>query len=292
MIVFAACNTGEDKTQPSPQDTALTSADSTLPAKEIVPANKPGIHYHFIHKKEWQPLKDSFEGLKHIEILQAINRVDKKHLYYLDSILVPDRYDLPLEIYLPFPEYVEELKDVRKILLFSYPTQVFAAYEQGKLVMTGPTSMGRKNKQTPQQLYFTNWKAKRTTSTVDDAWVLNWNFNVHNTWGVGFHEYALPGYPASHSCMRLLESDAKKLYDWADQWILKQNKLAASGTPVIVFGKYPFGEPRPWHKLAENPDALTISTDSLRPYIEPHLSVILEKQQQRQQVTDSAAANN
>jgi hypothetical protein len=43
---------------------------------------------------------------------------------------------------LPFPLEVA-LKEVNKVILFSYPSQTFAAYENGQLVRTGPTNMGR-----------------------------------------------------------------------------------------------------------------------------------------------------
>lgn len=284
IFILQACdqiNTNKDKPI---ADTNTVNTDTLIvKTTPVVPA----FTYHFIKKKDWQALKDSFEGAAYPDILNAINRVDAKHLKRLDSILVPSDYSQPLEHYLPFPQEVDFLKDVNKIILFSYPAQVFAAYENGKMILTGPTSMGRKTKPTPQKLYFANWKAKRTVSTVDDAWILNWNFNVHNTWGVGFHEYELPGYPASHSCMRLLEKDAKFLYGWADQWILKNGQLAAAGTPVIVFGKYPFGEARPWYKLAEDPSALTIHSDSLKQYIEPHLPEIIQKQEQRKSIVNN-----
>lgn len=202
----------------------------------------------------------------------------------MDSILVPNDFTKPLKDYLPFPDSIGLLGDVTKIIFFSYPAQIFAAYEKGKLILTGPTNMGRKSKQTPEGLFFTNWKAIKTRSTINNSWILNWNFNVHNRLGVGFHEYALPGYPASHSCMRLWASDAKYLYHWADQWILKENKLEAQGTPVIVFGKYPFGKTRPWNHLVNNPDTLTISIDSINNIIKPYLEKILEKQSQRTSV--------
>lgn len=277
---FFSCNTA-DNTSPKIEKDSTASNDSIKNEPHPVEEKKPAITYSFMKRKEWQAMKDSFEGSNHFDILNAINRVDTRHLKGLDSILVPSDYSYELKDYLPFPSYVEQLKDVNKILLFSYPAQVFAAYENGKMILTGPTSMGRKTKQTPQRLYFTNWKARETISTVDDAWILKWNFNVHNTWGVGFHEYALPGYPASHSCMRLLEKDAKFLYSWADQWILKNDQLIASGTPVIVFGKYPFGKTRPWNKMAEDPGYLTLNADSLNQYIQPHLEEILKRQQER-----------
>ncbi|MCH5597892.1 L,D-transpeptidase [Niabella ginsengisoli] len=282
-IIFS-CKNNEKKSIPDAIDSTMKTVVEKIapPQKENL---KPSISYEWMKKKEWQSKKDSFEGAKHLDILNAINRVDATHLKRLDSILVPNDFSLPLKDYMPFPDYVEVLKDVNKIILFSYPTQAFAAYENGKLILTGPTNMGRKNKKTPTGLFFTNWKARKTISTVDDEWILKWNFNIHNKWGVGFHEYALPGYPASHSCLRLLATDAQFLYGWANQWILKNDyERLAYGTPVIVFGAYPFGEPRPWFKLAEDSKALTIPMDSLNNYVEPHLQEIMEKQTQRQEV--------
>lgn len=283
-FIFICCKNKEAKNIVAKVDSTLKkTVEKIAPPKEQ--NLKPVITYHWVKKKEWQSQKDSFAGAQHLDILSAINRVDKLHLKWLDSILVPSDYTKELKDYLPFPDNVEVLKNVNKIIIFSYPTQAFAAYENGKIVLAGPTNMGKKSTPTPQGLFFTNWKAKKTVSTSNDEWVLKWNFNVSNKGGVGFHEYSLPGYPASHSCMRLWSSNAQFLYSWADQWILKDNQqLLASGTPVIIFGKYPFGKPRPWHQLAQDPNALTISIDSLNRYIEPHLQKILEKQNQRQEV--------
>lgn len=286
-VYFFSCKEKDKKGIPAIIDSAVKKVQEEViqPKEENV---KPSFTYRFIKKKEWQSLKDSFEGADHLDILIALNRVDTTHLKRLDSIIVPDDYSKPLKDYSPFPDHVNLLKDINKIILFSYPAQAFAAYEKGNLILTGPTNMGRKNKPTPQGLFFTNWKAKKTISTVDNEWILKWNFNVHNKWGVGFHEYALPGYPASHSCMRLLGADAQFLYSWADQWILKNDhEIAASGTPVIVFGTYPFGETKPWYKLVEDPNALTISSDSLNAYIQPHLQTILDKQKLREEVSTS-----
>lgn len=287
-FLFSCKYDGNKPRQTNNDSTLVKDTAKQTPTPEPVEEKEPHITYSFMKRKQWQALKDSFSGANHIDILNAINRVDTRHLKGLDSILVPSDYSYELKDYLPFPFYIDQLKDVNKIILFSYPAEVFAAYENGKLILTGPTSMGRKTKQTPRRLYFTNWKAKETVSTVDDAWILKWNFNVHNTWGIGFHEYALPGYPASHSCMRLLEKDAKVLYSWAEQWKLKDGQLIAHGTPVIVFGKYPFGKTKPWNKLAEDPNYLTLSSDSLKRYIEPHLEEILTKQQEK---SDLATVN-
>ena len=284
-LITLSCENQEARSISPPSDTAQTasSADSLL--HKAPEPQQPPVSYSWVKKKDWQERKDSFAGAEHLDILKALNRVDLTHLKRLDSIIVPDDYSRPLNDYLSFPEELDMAKDVNKIILFSYPTQTFAAYESGKLVRTGPTNMGKKSSPTPRGLFFTNWKSKKSISTVDKAWILKWNFNISNRGGIGFHEYALPGYPASHSCMRLLEEDAQFLYGWADQWILKNDQeLAASGTPVIVFGEYPFGEPYPWFKVTEDPEAMKIPTDSLNHLLQPHLSTIMEKQTQRQEV--------
>src|SRR5690606_41381418 len=63
------------------------------------------------------------------------------------------------------------------------PVQAFAVYEKGVLMKWGPSNMGKKATQTPRGLFFTNWKGRRVRSTVDEEWILNWNFNIHNTGG-------------------------------------------------------------------------------------------------------------
>ena len=146
--------------------------------------------------------------------------------------------------------------------------------------------MGRKKDPTPTGLFYTNWKAEKTTSTFNDEWDLKWNFNIENKEGVGWHQYALPGYPASHSCLRLLEEDAKYLYTWADQWKVEgTDKIITYGTPVVVFGSYNFDGPKPWLQLAGNPHALDISSATLQQLVEPHLNDIMLKQQQRDSST-------
>lgn len=263
---------------------------SVIPESVPEEPRKPEIHYIFAYKKEWAR-KDSFEGAQHRDLLTIINRVDDRHLNRLDSFLMPDRFDLAPSEYLPFPLYSDSLKAFRKIILFSYPTQTFAAYEEGKLVLSGPTNMGKKATKTPTGLFFCNWKSKETRSTVNEEWVLKWNFNVSNLGGVGFHQYDLPGYPVSHSCMRLLEDHARFLYSWADQWKLTADgKLAWKGTPVVIFGAYPFGEPRPWYALVRDAHALDIDDRELGALLRPYRDAILAAQTVRAAVADTNRA--
>ena len=111
----------------------------------------------------------------------------------------------------------------------------------------------------------------------------SWNFNIENKLGIGFHEYELPGYPASHSCLRLLEKDAKMLYEFADQWELENaEKVRLKGTPVIVFGSYDFKNPKIWNTLPQDAKALSISEAALETTLSPFLPSILKEQTKRE----------
>jgi len=258
-----------------------TNTEKTEKIVKKAPVRKApkAVTYTLENTKEWLKANESAENL---EIAIAVNRTDKAFFTKMDSVIIPTDMSGDIAFYLPFPVEVPYLADVDKILFFSYPTQTFAAYENGILIYTGPTNMGRKKDQTPTGLFFTNWKAEETISTFDDEWKLLWNFNIENKKGVGFHQYDLPGYPASHSCLRLLEKDAKYLYEWADQWVLIDDEnVKFKGTPVIVFGSYPFGEPKPWLQLVKNPKALTISESEMEKVTAPFLETILKEQEKK-----------
>lgn len=255
---------------------------NTKPKKTIeYKKPKSAVSYQIERTKDW--LKTNETDSSKLNILYAVNRTDKANFKKLDSVVIPADFSGDLVYYLPFPLHVGALEEVSKIIIFSYPTQTFAAYENGELVYTGPTNMGRKKDPTPTGLFFTNWKAEKTTSTFNDEWDLKWNFNIENKLGVGFHEYELPGYPASHSCLRLLEKDAKYLYKFADEWILKDKEnVKVKGTPVVVFGSYNFDGPKPWLQLASDPKALNISESEIEKEVKPFIQKILDNQKLRE----------
>ena len=216
----------------------------------------------------------------------ALNRLDSKNKWRADTLAVPAEFDHTLMAYSPFPKNIETLKEVKKMVFFSYPIQAYALYESGELIKWGPTSMGKKTAQTKRGLMFANWKKELAISTVDSDWKLPFNVNVHNTLGIGWHQYDLPGFPASHSCLRLLMDDAKYLYNWVDTWILNKGgaTLKANGTPVIVFGDYEWGGKNPWKNLINDPASNDISLEAMNEIIEPHLNKILKEQQNREEV--------
>jgi len=126
-------------------------------------------------------------------------------------------------------------------------------------------SSGKKSKPTPNGLFYTNYKSKRKRSSVNGNWLMPWYFNIANKAGVGMHQYLLPGYPASHSCIRMYEEDAKWLYDWAQQWQITADgaSVIKNGTPVLLFGKYDFNGVSAWKQLPENPNSLELTEQEL-----------------------------
>jgi hypothetical protein len=185
-------------------------------------------------------------GGPEIALLEKLNRADLKHLQRLNQLVVPTSWRTEID-HSPFPANYPAARAHAKMLVVDQPSQAFAAYEYGQQVHWGPVSSGRQAKPTPSGLYSLNWKARTRTSTLSGEWRLNWYFNFHNTRGLAFHEFELPGVPQSHACVRLLARDAEWIFTWGQGWMLDaKGQLAMAGTPVLILGSYAFGSPAPW----------------------------------------------
>jgi hypothetical protein len=294
LITILAFYTGCEKKKEMP----APSAKDTVTVKDIIKPLPPPLKVIFtkvpiksVHILS--ELTDKFGDTGMREVL-AINRLDTRHIVIGDSLCVPDTLPTDFMYFSPFPVKLSMLDSVPKILIFSYPVQAFGAYENGRLVRWGPTSMGKRTTPTPLGLYSTNWKAVETVSTVNEEWVLPWAFNIDNFNGISIHQFELPGYPASHSCARLLKTDAEWIYYWADQWILTRNeeKIKAYGTPVIVYGKYNYHSPPPWKLLYENNDSDKLNEEDLNKVIKKYLPVIIKRKDQRDSLLASMRADS
>lgn len=240
------------------------------------------ITYHAIalNKESIAAIQSEYDSSK-MRIILAVNRVDYAKWQRLDTLIVPDTFMVDFMQYSPFPKQISSIDKVHKMILYSQGIQAFGAYENGNLVRWGPISTGKKSTPTPNYLYHTNWRSKKTVSTIDDEWIMEWYFNMGNFSGVSMHQYEMPGYPASHACVRLYKEDAMWFYDWCKSWILDKGQIAAYGTPTLVFGNYPFGQQKPWWALPENKDVLTFTESDLNKELQPHVNTIMERQQRR-----------
>lgn len=191
------------------------------------------------HKKIHERFTDS-----QIQLLEKLNRVDVNHLTHLTQLVVPEVWLSDELSYSPLPAESAWAVPYAKALIVHQPGQVFGGYENGDLVRWGPISSGRKTSPTPSGLFHLNWRSKGRHSTVDPTWYMSWYSNFHNTLGLAFHEYKLPGYPASHACIRLLKRDAQWLYAWGEG-----TTPTTAGTPVLILGQYNFDAPPPWRSL-------------------------------------------
>lgn len=200
-------------------------------------------------------LKDRFTAPQ-LDLLEKLNRRDREHLIRTDppvnGLVVPSTWQDDELAYSPLPREWPAAAAHAKYVVVHQPFQVFGAYEAGRLVRWGPISSGRKETPTPAGSYNLTWRSRKRTSTDNDAWVLEWYFNFINSRGISFHQFDLPGYAASHACVRLLQRDAQWLYGWGDQWKLSadQRTVDIPGTPVLVIGAFAHGQPGPWTSIS------------------------------------------
>ncbi len=281
LFLLVKCNLpSETETTEGPKNEVISdsiTSDSLL--SEI-----SSVSYHLVETKDTMDWLKSLEPGDTLNAILVLNRIDKANFDRTDTLVFPDSFGVGIDLYCPFPKTVEQLKEVDKIILVSHFAQVFAAYENGVRIKWGPTSTGKASTPTPKGLFAVNWKSKRTVSTVDPTWIMDWYFNLDNFRGVSVHQYALPGYPASHSCVRLYKEDAFWLYHWIDQWQLVNGEILVYGTPVIIFGEYPFDQRKPWLKLADNKDAMMISFIELKNIFDQFLPLVIERQSKRDSI--------
>ena len=259
LIAMIATACSEEKTRKRQQKKAARQEQT------IEPEEKIAVTYTIdtlIDQAEIDAFKASYTDGQQKVILQ-LNRYGAGRFKNGMVLSIPDTVLSSFADYTTFPKELPNTDTIPKLILVSLRIQSFAIYEAGRLIRTGPVSSGKKAAPTPPGRYFTNWKAKVKTSTIDDQWIMPWYFNIQNKEGIAFHQYELPGYAASHACIRMEEEDAKWLYSWADQWELDKYTVVKNGTPVIIFGHYDFEGTQPWRLLPENPNILELTEEEM-----------------------------
>ncbi|MBK5192371.1 MAG: L,D-transpeptidase [Flavobacteriaceae bacterium] len=257
FLIFS-CNRKSQDPNLNKQESKSTVDSISEPKKEV---KVPKMRVNYRLDSIANPAQiDSFQNKyaeEHKRIVFALNRIDYGRLRVGSKLVIPDTLATDLIKYSPFPENLEILDSIPKTVLIAQRIQGFALYENGKLIKWGPVSSGKRSTPTPNGLHYANYKAKLKISTVNGAWEMPYYFNFMNLYGVGIHEYSLPGYPASHACVRAYKEDAQFIYDWAQQWKLDNSgqKLIKNGTPFMVFGEYDYKDPYPWQKLVNDKTA-------------------------------------
>ena len=140
------------------------------------------------------------------------------------------------------------------VIVVSIPEQKAYVYRNGVRIAVSTVSTGKKGHETPTGVFSILQKHKdHHSSLYNDA---SMPFMQRLTWdGVALHAGKLPGYPASHGCVRLPEDFARKLYDVTDfgiTVIIANDSSAPAETahpgvfvpPIPVAGAVPPKEPR------------------------------------------------
>jgi hypothetical protein len=229
----------------------LSQAQQTLSGSFSHREEKDASSYHLEKAPSRMNQLKALYRPEQIALLEKLNRADLAHLPQLAALVVPDQWDSAELNYSPLPRQYAGVGQCSKILVLDLPSQVFGGYEAGRLVRWGPINSGGRESPTPPGFFHLNWKSQGRYSTVNPTWYMRWYFNVDNAEGQAFHAYSLPGYPASHACIRLLERDARWLYQWGESWELgaRPGDIRKYGTPVLILGEYRFQESPPWQSL-------------------------------------------
>lgn len=111
-------------------------------------------------------------------------------------------------------------------VVVSLPEQLVHVYRNGVRIAVSTCSTGKPGHDTPTGVFVVLQKDKNHhSSTYNDAPMPNMN---RLTWsGIALHAGNLPGYPASHGCVRLPLDFSAKLFE-----------VTHLGTPVIIAGSH------------------------------------------------------
>ena len=111
------------------------------------------------------------------------------------------------------PEYLSAAAKYSKYILIDRRQQYLGLYEWGTLQKCFPISSGAANR-TPVRKFRVHYMDEFHNSSKYDQAPMDLALSIGN--GYFIHEGIVPGYPASHGCIRLFPLDARFLfYHWA-----------------------------------------------------------------------------
>lgn len=224
MLILILCLTGISFSEKLATNPSAALNSDSLPYQMI--KIKKGDSFYKLFKNKWQ-------------IVARFNRLDEKHLIIGEKIKVPENLQ-DINEWTPMPKEYPPAEQYKKYILISLKDQFLGFYQNGKLVFDAPISSGRPKERcdsetgdcsTPTGLFYAlggdkNHKSSIYKNPEGEPFPMDWAIRFYvNKNGIQFwiHKGNLPGYPASHGCVRLTMKDARKLFR-------------------LVFEKYPEGE--------------------------------------------------
>ncbi len=198
-------------------------------------------------------------GKMRSKVVGLLNRQLMDFVKVGDVLVVPSYFDDDFCLYAPFPRFYAGGQEFDKLFIIDKSVQAFAAYEYGRLVRWGIVNTGAAGSRTPNGRFNFNWKTEYRVSSLSppgEEWEMYWVFNFHLARGIHIHQYAMPtGGPTSKGCVRMVEEDAKFIYNWATPWQTASgssgfgsqgSRLVRPGTTVLIIGEDPPSQPQPF----------------------------------------------
>lgn len=193
---------------------------------------------------------------------RAFTTVNRKNIQYFrlgDTAIIPSVISADLRLYSIFPHRYPWADTISKIIFVSNKYQCYACYEKGTLIRFAACNTGREKKPTFPGRYTLNWRDKLRRSSLDSSWILPHTWNFHLFAGSAFHEFDMPGRPASHSCVRQFAEDAEWLYNWGRGGKIdtaNRKVIPMTGTPVIILDIFDYTRKKggPWWDVHSNKD--------------------------------------
>lgn len=114
------------------------------------------------------------------------------------------------------PPSVEAMLQSGTLIVVSKKSQRMFVFIDGQLWRESPVSTGKKGHETPNGVYpVLQKRVEHFSNLYDDAPM---PFMQRLTWdGIALHAGRVPGYPASHGCVRIPHGTAKELFERAER---------------------------------------------------------------------------
>jgi hypothetical protein len=191
------------------------------------------------------------------------NRMDRRHAWPGARIRVP--VDLAaIAGFSPMPARYADAESSARFILIDLREQFLGAYEHGRLVLSFPIASGRAGHDTPAGDFRVDAVDPRHASSkypmegTNIPYPMHWALRFHRSrTGVAYwiHGRDLPGVPASHGCVGLVDEsmqhryygrpttpemeDARTLFEWAVGSGSPRSFLAIAPLPLRIVGTAP-----------------------------------------------------
>lgn len=276
LLFLGACASAEEEARAARKQQALARLESAMVvadsirrydsarAAELQNAEEefPAITYTTLHVADrslLDSIRKTFDYGKSkspaYKAFVTLNRRVFSSVRVGDTVVVPDTVVDNILAYSVFPQRWFGADSIAKIIVISNEMQSYACYENGRQVQFASCNTGTERKPTLPGRYAVNWKERLRISSLNDEWKLPFNVNFHLYAGNAFHQFYMPGRPASHSCVRQFMDDAEWLYNWVEVGEVRNGRVQAmTGTPIVIIDMFDYTRKKhgPWVDLVGN----------------------------------------